>query len=72
MTLHRMGADVSPDAIQTTLDHWQKTVAEDPDEIESRVILSQLLAVVGDFSGASEALRPTISDRPEFRLFLAD
>lgn len=72
MQLHNMGVEVSADAIQTTLDHWQKTVASQPDEIEARFILSQLLSVVGDFSGASEALRPTISDRPGFRLLLAD
>ncbi len=72
LLLRNMGIDVSPESIRTTLDHWQKTVAEKPDDIDARVVLSQLLFVVGDFSGAAEALRTTIDQRPEFRLSFAD
>jgi tetratricopeptide (TPR) repeat protein len=36
------------------------------------VVLSQLQFVVGNFSGAAEALRPTIDKRPEFRLSFAN
>ncbi|MBC7966632.1 MAG: exosortase [Fuerstia sp.] len=72
LLLHNMGIEVSRDSIRTALDHWQKIVAAKPDDIDARVVLSQLLFAVGDFSGAAEALRPTIDQRPEFRLSLAD
>ena len=71
LKLQNMGIQVSPESIPTTLDHWQKAVAAKPDGIDSRVVLSQLLFVVGDFAGAAEALRPTIDQRPEFRLSFA-
>ena len=69
--LHMMGAEISPEAIQPSLDYWQQTVDTTPDNAESRSRLGNLLIAVGLDSRAAEVIQPVAADRPELRMMYA-
>jgi exosortase len=69
--LHMMGAEISPESIQPSLDYWQQTVDTTPDDAESRSRLGNLLIAAGLDSRAAEVIQPVAAERPELRMMYA-
>ncbi len=66
--LHGIGAEVPASAVEQSIEHWQSAVAEKPDAVTERLLLSQLLVCSDQIAEAADALRPAIEFRPELRL----
>lgn len=71
LRLHAMGAEISPGSVQASLDHWQRTSEETPDDDVSRMRYCNLLVATGLNAQAAEALQPMIADHPKLRLMYA-
>lgn len=71
LRLHAIGAEISPESVRASLDYWQRTVGEAPENDESRLRFCNLLIAVGSNAQAAEALQPIVADHPELRLMYA-
>lgn len=65
------GAKLTAQDVQPALQHWKAQTDAKPDDLESRLMLSQLLAMTGDSAEAAEVLRPMLPGHPELRLPMA-
>jgi len=69
--LHAMGGEISPESLQASLDHWQRTIEDDPDDEVSRLRFCNLLIAAGLNPRAAEAVQPMIANHPELRVMYA-
>ncbi len=70
-TLHSLGAEIPVKSVQASLNHWQTTLDQNPDEAQARILLSQLLLITGDSAKSAETIRPLLAAKPELRLTFA-
>lgn len=69
--LQAMGLKIPAERMQSSIDEWTKNVEKSPDDVAARLMLSQLLLIVGQHEEASAVLRPAIQSHPEMRMMLA-
>ena len=53
-----LGIPVLREAIEPALDYWQLQLESDETQVETRLVLSQLFVIVGDFEQAAKILDP--------------
>lgn len=69
--LRSMGAKISSESLRDTIAHWRKSVAENPEKTEYRILLGQLLADCELLEESLATLQPLFADHPELRLMYA-
>lgn len=69
--LRSLGATIPPESLAGGVEFWKKKLAENPEDVEPRMYLSELLFMLGEKTVAVETLRPAVPVRPALRLTMA-
>lgn len=69
--LQALGATFPPESLRETIQQWEKSLQETPDDWRKRVLLGELLLAAGDEARAIEIFTPAATQKPELRLDLA-
>jgi len=71
LRLQTMGATISPEDLKSAREYWQTVIDGKPDDLQARVVASQVFLASNDQAAAAETLRPAADQRPELRGALA-
>ncbi|MFN9717635.1 MAG: archaeosortase/exosortase family protein [Planctomycetota bacterium] len=66
--LKAIGAEFNAEACQPAIDYWTGEVAADSEELEARVLLSQLWSISGDDQKAADVLQPVVGKYSELAI----
>jgi len=66
--LRSMGAETFSEPVSETIVYWRRSVEENPENSEYRILLGQLLSDCELLDESLRNLQPFIADHPELRL----
>lgn len=69
--LQALGATFPAESLRETIQQWEKSLQETPDDWGKRVLLGELLLAAGDEARAIKIFTPAATQKPELRLDLA-
>ncbi len=69
--LKAIGAELNADSLRSAIDYWAGKVDANAEDTQSRVLLSQLWSIAGDYQKAADTLLPAVGQKPELALSYA-